>query len=108
MELDGGIASSSMGNFLDKGYQDVPNFRAITPKKKKHGLLVTTERQRNKNIATDRFFVEHFVGQEIKLWAILDDRFKLAKEMYDTIVLFCRSLTNFHIVRHGLQAENAT
>lgn len=38
--------------------------------------------------------------------ALMDERYKMAKACYDKIVITCRCLTNFRIMRQGLRVED--
>ncbi len=58
-----------------------------TPKKKpKNGELTEEEKVKNKEISSERIFVEHLI-RIIKIFRIMGERFRLNKDKYESIVL---------------------
>ena len=67
----------------DKAYVSEPQIR--TPKKKpKNGELTQEEKEKNKEISSERIFVEHII-RIIKIFKIMEERFRLKKEKYESV-----------------------
>lgn len=67
----------------DKAYLGEPQIR--TPKKKpKNGELTQEEKQKNKEISSERIFVEHLI-RIIKIFKVMGERFRLKKEEYESV-----------------------
>ncbi len=92
---------------LDKGYQGAQQYvRAIIPKKKPHGKLLTIEEENwNATVASDRIIVENFFGRLTKLWAVISTKYRWMEERYDDIFRLCVALTNFHVGFHPLRDD---
>jgi hypothetical protein len=69
----------------DKAYVGEPQIR--TPKKKpKNGELTREEKKENKQISSERIFVEHLI-RIIKIFKVMGERFRLKKEEYESVFL---------------------
>lgn len=69
----------------DKAYVGEPQIR--TPKKKpKNGELTQEEKEQNKEISSERIFVEHLI-RIIKVFKVMGERFRLKKEEYESVFL---------------------
>ena len=67
----------------DKAYVSEPQIR--TPKKKpKNGELTQEEKEKNKEISSERIFVEHLI-RIIKIFKVMGERFRLKKEKYESV-----------------------
>jgi hypothetical protein len=67
----------------DKAYVSEPQIR--TPKKKpKNGELTQEEKEKNKEISSERIFVEHLI-RIIKIFKIMEERFRLKKDKYESV-----------------------
>lgn len=91
--------------WFDKGYQGATTFGWIISRKKQDGLLFTDKCQRNEKIITDRVIFNCNLNRGTTFFAVIDKRFKIAKEVYKTIIYICWCLRDFHIVRQGLWTE---
>ncbi|WP_324282146.1 transposase family protein [Cyanobacterium aponinum UTEX 3221] len=69
----------------DKAYVGEPQIR--TPKKKpKNGELTQEEKEQNKEISSERIFVEYLI-RIIKVFKVMGERFRLKKEEYESVFL---------------------
>lgn len=69
----------------DKADVGEPQIR--TPKKKpKNGELTQEEKEQNKEISSERIFVEHLI-RIIKVFKVMGERFRLKKEEYESVFL---------------------
>ena len=67
----------------DKAYVSESQIR--TPKKKpKNGELTEEEKEKNKEISSQRIFVEHLI-RIIKIFKVMGERFRLKKEEYESV-----------------------
>ena len=79
----------------DKAYQGEAQIK--TPKKEpKNGELTEEEKVKNKEISSERIFVEHLI-RIIKIFRIMGERFRLNKEKYESIVLTICGLVRLRI-----------
>ncbi len=107
-DCDTGVLSTnypdSWAVLLDKGYQGAQEYvRAIIPKKKPHGRLLTLDDKTfNAAVASDQIIVENFVGRLTKLCAVNSTKYRWTEEGYDDIFCICVVLTNFNISNHLL------
>lgn len=91
---------------MDKGHQGLnKTLRAVIPHKKNVGFLSTNNRRRNEKISLDCVIVENFFGRETMLWETSDDCYKLSERTYDTVLIICQCLTNFHIMHYAMRDE---
>ena len=83
---------------MDKGYQGSAEFcRSIIPTKKpRNASLSVTEKQGNKNIASDRIIVKNYFGRKVSLWGLMTRKYRWDEGQYDVFSAFCTSLTNYH------------
>lgn len=93
---------------MDKGYQGAAEqVRAIIPAKKPKGNdLSRRDIESNKKIASDRIIVENFFGRQCTLWTVVANKYRWAEGSYDPIFKLTVALTNAHILRHPLRAED--
>lgn len=95
---------------LDKGYQGVDNFlRGIHPRKKpRNGHLSASEVADNVKLSSDRIIVENFFGRQCSLWGLMANKWRWSEELYDRFNAFTIAMTNAHVLRHPLRAEDQT
>ncbi len=69
----------------DKAYVGEEQIR--TPKKKpKNGELTLEEKEKNREISSERIFIEHLI-RIIKIFKVMGERFRLNKEEYESVFL---------------------
>jgi len=92
----------------DKGYQGAQEFlRVIHPKRKpKMRALSRQDELFNKTVASDRIIVENYFGRMCQLWNTCSSKFNWNETLYDTIMMVCVSLTNYHIMISPLRESN--
>lgn len=89
----------------DKGYQGASELlRAILPEKGDE--LTEEDKVRNKKIAKNRIICENFYGRMKKLFKIMEEKFRWDEEMYPIVFKVCVALTNYHISKYPLRAED--
>lgn len=91
----------------DKAYVGEPQIR--TPKKKpKNGELTREEKEKNKEISSERIFVEHLI-RIIKIFKVMGERFRLKKEEYESVFLSVCGLVRLRmgtlIIKHQKKNE---
>ncbi len=91
----------------DKAYVGEPQIR--TPKKKpKNGELTQEEKEKNKEISSERIFVEHLI-RIIKIFKVMGERFRLKKEEYESVFLSVCGLVRLRmgtlIIKHRKKNE---
>ncbi len=68
-----------------------------TPKKKpKNGELTESQKKRNKELASDRIFVEHLIRM-LKIFRVASERFRLNPSKYEIIIMTICGLVRFRI-----------
>ncbi|MHC5673227.1 transposase family protein [Nostoc sp.] len=68
-----------------------------TPKKKlKKRELTLSEKQKNKELASERIFVEHLI-RLIKIFRVAQERFRLNRNKYEQIIMTICGLVRFRI-----------
>jgi hypothetical protein len=92
----------------DKAYVGEEQIR--TPKKKpKNGELTQEEKQNNREISSERIFIEHLI-RIIKIFKVMGERFRLKKEEYESVFLSVCGLVRLRmgtlIIKH--QKKNET
>ncbi len=79
----------------DKGYEGEPSIK--TPiKKPKKGELTSTQKSKNKELASERIFVEHLIRM-IKIFRVASERFRLNPSKYEKIIMTICGLVRFRI-----------
>jgi hypothetical protein len=79
----------------DKAY--VGEEQRITPlKKPKNGELTKLQKESQKNLSSNRIFVEHLI-RVIKIFKIVQERFRLHKRRYNSVILTVCSLVRLRI-----------
>lgn len=79
----------------DKGYIGEPNIK--TPQKKtKKQELTTEQKQQNKELSSERIFVEHII-RLVKIFRVASERFRLNQEKYEQIILTICGLVRLRI-----------
>ena len=79
----------------DKAYVGEPRIR--TPKKKpKKGELTSEEKEKNKEISSERICIEHLI-RIIKIFRVMAERFRLNKDKYESIFLTVCGLVRLRI-----------
>lgn len=79
----------------DKAY--VGEEQIKTPlKKPKHGELTKSQKEENKTLSSNRIFVEHLI-RVIKIFKIVQERFRLHKRRYKSVILTVCSLVRLRI-----------
>ncbi len=79
----------------DKAYQGGKSIK--TPKKKpKNKELTIEDKQKNKNLASERIFVEHLI-RVLKIFKVVQERFRLIKNKYEQIIMTICGLVRLRI-----------
>jgi DDE superfamily endonuclease len=79
----------------DKAY--VGESQITTPQKKpKNGQLTDEQKEENKLLSSRRIFVEHLI-RVVKVFKVIQERFRLNKRRYNSIVLIVCSLVRLRI-----------
>jgi hypothetical protein len=79
----------------DKAYQGGKSIK--TPKKKPiNKELTVEERQRNKELASERIFVEHLI-RLVKVFRVVQERFRLDSRKYEKIIMTICGLVRLRI-----------
>jgi hypothetical protein len=69
-----------------------------TPDKKpKQGELTTEQKTKNQNLSSLRIFVEHLI-RVLKIWRVGQERFRLRKEKYDSVLLTICGLVRLRLM----------
>lgn len=89
--------SAAQGFLGDKAYQGAA--RTKTPHKKPRGRELPCEKvAENRETSAQRIFVEHLIGK-IKLFRVMQERFRLRPEKYETIFLTICGLVRLRLGR---------
>ena len=79
----------------DKAY--IGESQITTPKKKpQNGQLTEEQKEENKTLSSRRIFVEHLI-RVVKIFKIVQERFRLQKSRYISIILTVCSLVRLRI-----------
>lgn len=79
----------------DKAYQGEPSIN--TPRKKpKKQELTLEQKQKNKELASERIFVEHLI-RFVKIFRVASERFRLNPRKYEQIIMTICGLVRFRI-----------
>lgn len=79
----------------DKGYEGEQSIN--TPRKKpKKGELTSSQKEENKELASERIFVEHLI-RVIKIFRVASERFRLNPIKYEQIIMTICGLVRFRI-----------
>ena len=79
----------------DKGYEGESSIK--TPKKKpKKRELTPEQKQQNKELASERIFVEHLI-RFVKIFRIASERFRLKPQKYEQVIMTICGLVRFRI-----------
>ena len=94
----------------DKGYYGAEAFcRLMYPTKKPiNGTMTQAEVSNNRHISSDRIIVENVFGRLCGLWNDMAAKWKWSEARQDNIFRLCVRLTNFHLHKHPLRAEDST
>lgn len=69
-----------------------------TPEQKpKQKELTTEQKAKNQNLSSLRIFVEHLI-RVLKIWRVGQERFRLRKEKYDSVLLTICSLVRLRFM----------
>lgn len=79
----------------DKGYQGEVSIKTPTKKPKK-GELSLSQKLQNKEMASDRIFVEHLI-RILKIFRVASERFRLNPRKYEKIIMTICGLVRFRI-----------
>lgn len=79
----------------DKGYQGEASIKTPTKKPKK-GELTLAQKEQNKEMASDRIFVEHLI-RVVKIFRIASERFRLNPGKYEQIIMTICGLVRLRI-----------
>lgn len=79
----------------DKGYEGEPSIKVPTKKPKK-GELTLSQKLKNKELASERIFVEHLIRM-IKIFRVASERFRLNPSKYEKIIMTICGLVRFRI-----------
>jgi hypothetical protein len=79
----------------DKGYVGEPSIKTPTKKRKK-GELSESQKKKNKQMASDRIFVEHLIWL-LKIFRVASERFRLNPTKYEKIIMTICGLVRFRI-----------
>lgn len=94
----------------EKSYQGAHEMlRCITSYKKPANGKLSQDRERFKRkLESDRIIVENYFGRMHSLWNITTARYKWNEGFYDTIMAMCIALTNVHVDKLPLRADDGT
>lgn len=79
----------------DKGYQGELSIKTATKKPKK-GELSISQKLQNKEMASNRIFVEHLI-RILKIFRVASERFRLDTRKYEKIIMTICGLVRFRI-----------
>lgn len=79
----------------DKGYEGEPSIK-IPTKKPKKGELTSAQLEKNKELASERIFVEHLI-RVIKIFRVASERFRLNPRKYEQIIMTICGLVRLRI-----------
>lgn len=79
----------------DKAYQGELSIKTPTKKLKK-GDLSQLQKEENKQMASDRIFVEHLI-RLVKIFRVASERFRLAPHKYEQVIMTICGLVRFRI-----------
>ncbi|WP_246163376.1 HARBI1 family protein [Brasilonema sennae] len=79
----------------DKAYEGEPFIKTPTKKAKKQELTLE-QKEKNKELASERIFVEHLI-RFIKIFRVASERFRLNPHKYEQIVMTICGLVRFRI-----------
>lgn len=79
----------------DLGYLGEPSIKTPTKKPKK-GELSLSQKLRNKEMASNRIFVEHLI-RILKIFRVASERFRLKPSKYEKIIMTICGLVRFRI-----------
>lgn len=79
----------------DKAYLGEKSIR-IPTKKPKKGELTTSQKEKNKELATQRIFVEHLI-RLVKIFRVASERFRLNTRKYEQIIMMICGLVRLRI-----------
>ncbi len=79
----------------DKGYEGEASINTPTKKPKK-GELTRSEKEKNKEMASERIFIEHLI-RVIKIFRVASERFRLNASKYEQIIMTICGLVRFRI-----------
>ena len=79
----------------DKGYVGVVSIKTPTKKPRK-GELTPSQKEKNKELASARIFVEHLI-RVIKIFRVASERFRLNPRKYEQIIMTICGLVRFRI-----------
>ncbi len=81
----------------DKAYEGEPSIK--TPKKKpKKQELTPEQKEKNKELASSRIFVEHLI-RLVKIFRVAQERFRLNSHKYEQVILTICGLVRLRIGR---------
>ncbi len=79
----------------DKGYEGEPSIK-IPTKKPKKGELTQSQLEKNKELASERIFVEHLI-RLVKIFRVAGERFRLNSHKYEQVIMTICGLVRFRI-----------
>ncbi|WYM01411.1 MAG: transposase family protein [Gloeotrichia echinulata CP02] len=79
----------------DKGYVGESSIKTLTKKPKKRELS-ESQKKKNKQMASDRIFVEHLI-RILKIFRVASERFRLNPTKYEQIIMTICGLVRFRI-----------
>lgn len=79
----------------DKGYVGEPSIKTLQ-KKTKNQELTPEQKQKNKELSSDRIFVEHLIRM-LKIFRVASERFRLNPQKYEQIILTICGLVRLRI-----------
>lgn len=79
----------------DKAYEGEPSIKTPTKKAKKQELTLE-QKEKNKELASERIFVEHLI-RFIKIFRVASERFRLNPRKYEQIIMTICGLVRFRI-----------
>ena len=79
----------------DKAYVGEPSIK-IPTKKPKKGELTPSQKEKNKELASQRIFVEHLIRM-VKIFRVASERFRLNTKKYEKIIMTICGLVRFRI-----------
>ena len=79
----------------DKAYEGEPSIKTPT-KKPKNEELSLEQKEKNKELASERIFVEHLI-RFVKIFRVASERFRLNPRKYEQIIMTICGLVRFRI-----------
>ncbi|KAL0476342.1 hypothetical protein AKO1_006255 [Acrasis kona] len=89
----------------DKAYTGGDDYTRMISIMKENQMLTNADQRRNRALSRERVIIENYYGRMLMLWGIIKKIYTYEHDSYDTIFSVCGSLTNYHMIRNPLRAE---